>query len=227
MITYYTSIGRMVVKNENGNKVPMIITDSGEHGMSIDELMIWGSLHWNFLSKQDLEKEYLRRKEAAHISDDVSFERTLERLKQRNLVKEGTDYIAADALYNLLSKLTIRPVIISTADKLKSCIYMCFCKNVPVVQCIKKYFGQNISSEEKRILNLAKSVAVTTSEIIRCTENNIKKLKNEEDVIDKIYAFNDDTSDTIIIDTRFSTVKSDVLKTVANLYLKKRIIFEN
>lgn len=227
MVTYYTSIGRMVVKSENGNKVPMIITDSGEYGMSIDELMIWGSLHWNFLNKQDLEKEYLRRKEAAHISDDVSFERTLERLKQRNLVKEGTDYIAADALYNLLSKLTIRPVKISTADKLKSCFYMCLCKNVPVVQCIKKYFGQNITTEEKRILNLTKSVAVTTSEIIRCTENNIRKLKNEEDVVDKIYVSNDDTSDTIISNTRFSSVKSDVLKTVANLYLKKRIIFEN
>ena len=227
MITYYTAIGRMGTKYENGKRVPIIIVENKEYDLSMDELIMWGSLHWNFLNKRDLEKEFKRRKETAHIATDTSFDATLQRLIVRELVAKGTDYLAADALYGLLAKLQIRPVRMSLTDKIKSCVYMCVNKKVPVVQCIRKYFGGKITENERNILRITKNAAVTTSEIIKCAEKNIKNLKDDDDIMDKIYDNPTDTSDTIITDSRFSKLKTDVLQAVANLYLKKKIIFEN
>lgn len=45
MVTYYTALGRMITKNENGTQVPMIIIEDTEYSLGLDELIIWGSLH--------------------------------------------------------------------------------------------------------------------------------------------------------------------------------------
>lgn len=45
--------------------------------------------------------------------------------------------------------------------------------------------------------------------------------------MDKLYNDEESTFETIATYSRFSTLKSDVVKAVANLYLKKKIIFEN
>ena len=54
MVTYYTALGRLVPKEENGTRIPIVIIDNDEFHMSVDELLVWGSLHWNFLNKEDL-----------------------------------------------------------------------------------------------------------------------------------------------------------------------------
>ena len=45
--------------------------------------------------------------------------------------------------------------------------------------------------------------------------------------MDKVYNQEDATFETIAVQSRFSDLKSDIVKAVANLYLKKKIIFEN
>ena len=95
MVTYYTALGRLVTKEDNGTRIPIVIIDNEEFHMSVDELIIWGSLHWNFLNKEDLEKEYDRRKRNAHIFNDNSFEQTLERLERRQLGRKCR-YIRTD-----------------------------------------------------------------------------------------------------------------------------------
>ena len=227
MITYYTSLGRMVTKNYNGIKTPVIIVNDSEYELNIDEMIIWGSLHWTFLNKYDLEKEYTKRKENAHIFDDSSFDGTLERLLVRNLVTAGTNYIAADALYDLVGNLKIRPVQIFYSDKIKSCLYMYFYKRCSAKACIRYFFGQKLTKSEKAVLELSKSVGLSAAEIINCSEKNIKKLENEEDLIKKIYDNEEATYKTVNTESRFSNVKIDILQTVANLYLKKKIVFEN
>ena len=77
MVTYYTSLGRMITREENGIRIPIILVEDTEYQMSVDELIIWGSLHWCFLDKEAIEKEYSRRKTKNRIFNDVSFEQTL------------------------------------------------------------------------------------------------------------------------------------------------------
>jgi len=227
MVTYYTALGRMVTKYENGTQIPIIVIEDCEYHMSIDELIIWGILHWNFLVKEALEKEYIRKKNTNRIFNDTSFEQTLRRLENRGLVVSGTDYLAADALYGLIGTLKIRPVRFPLLDKLKSMAYFYFVKGVPFIQCYKTYFGTCFTENEKNILRLSKKAGITTSEIIQCAENNIKDVGSENDIMDRIYSSQDASFETVAVQSRFSELKADVIRAVANLYLKKRIIFEN
>lgn len=227
MVTYYTALGRMVTKNENETRVPIIMIEDSEYTMSVDELIIWGALHWSFLDKEAIEKEYSRRKTKNKIFNDISFEQTLNRLITRGLVVSGTDYLAADALYGLISTLKIRPVKFSFFDKLQSIFYLYFEKGLTLKECYNAYFGIEITPNEKNVLRLSKRVGITASEIIKCAENNITDIKSEDDIMDKLYNDNETTYETIAVHTRFSELKSDIVKAVANLYLKKKIIFEN
>ena len=227
MVTYYTALGRMITKIENGTKIPIIVIEDSEYQMNVDELIIWGSLHWNFLVKDALEKEYSRKKTKNRLFNDTSFEQTLRRLETRGLVVSGTDYLAADALYGLIGKLKIRPVRFALIDKLKSMAYLYFVQGVTFAKCYAAYFGTKITPDERNVLRLSKRVGITASEIIKCAENDIRDIKSEDDIMNKVYGQDDATFETVAVHSRFSELKSDIVKAVANLYLKKKIIFEN
>lgn len=226
MITYYTSLGRMITKDENGSRIPIIVVDEKEYYLDIDELIVWGSLHWNFLNRIDLEKEFNRRRMDAHLCDDASFSRTLERLLTRKLVAEGTNYLAADALYELVGTLKIRPVKMNIWDKIKSSAYLYFVRGVSFHKCCQILFGRQLTPNEKLVLKLSENVGVSASEIIKCADADITEISNTEEIINKLYG-NDETEEKIASVSRFSKLKTDVLQAVANLYLKKKIVFEN
>jgi len=227
MVTYYTALGRMITKKNNGVHLPMIVIEDSEFELSVDELIIWGSLHWNFLGIEALEKEYSRRKANNRIFNDVSFEQTLKRMENRGLVVSGTDYLAADALYELIGKLKIRPVKYSIVDKLRSMAYLYFVKGYSFSKCYETYFGMQFTANELNVLKLSNNVGITAAEIIQCEENDIKNIKTENDIMDKVYGDENATFETVTVRSRFSELKLDCIKAVANLYLKKRIIFEN
>lgn len=226
MVTYYTAMGRLATKEERGTKIPVVIIDEEEFHIGADELMVWISLHWNFLNRMDLEKEYERRRQEARLFNDISFEYVVNRLEQRKLIVSATEYLAADALYGLISRLRIRPVRFSAYDRLKSSLHLYFIKGLPIKVCLTAYFGEKLSKDERKILKLAENTGITASEIIQCAEENIDKLKDEEDIIDKLYNDPDATQETIAIASRLSRLKTDVLQAVTNLYLKKKIVFE-
>ena len=227
MVTYYTALGRMITREENGARIPVIVIENTEYQLNVDELIVWGSLQWCFLDKESLEKEYSRRKAKNRLFNDISFEQTLSRLLSRGLIVTGTDYLAADALYGLIGTLKIRPIKFSLLDKIQSMAYLYFEKGVSLKDCFGTYFGEKITPNEKNILRLSKRVGLSASEIIKCAENNISSIESEDDVMDKLSNDNETTYETIAIQSRFSEVKSDIIKAVANLYLKKKIIFEN
>lgn len=226
MVTYYTALGRLITKDERGVQIPVVIIDDREYHLNPEELMIWISLHWNFLNRIDLEKEFNRRRSEARIFDDSYFDHVVNRLEGRRLITSGTDYLAADALYRLVGELRIRPIRFGILDRVKSCIHLYFVKGVPLARCIAAYFGEKVSGNEKKVLQLSAYTGVTTAEIIQCTEKNIASLKNEGEVMENLYDEIENTSQKITNDSRFSQMKTEILQAVTNLYLKKKIIFE-
>ena len=226
MVTYYTALGRLITRDENGTRMPIVIVNDKEYCLGVDELIIWSSLHWNFLNKPELEKEYITRRNTARIYNDVSFEYILKRLETRKLIVSCSNYLAADALYGLLSELQIRPIRFGVWDRIRSCAHLYFVNGTPFIDCIAAYFGTHTTPNEKQVLRLSKSVGITTAEIIQCAEKSIRTMRSEDDIMTKLYHDSAVTTDTINADSRFSQLKSDVLQAVANLYLKKKIIFE-
>jgi len=59
------------------------MVEASEFMMTIDELIVWGSLHWCFMDKESLEREYSRKKANNRLFNDVSFERTLKQTRNQ------------------------------------------------------------------------------------------------------------------------------------------------
>lgn len=78
---------------------------------------------------------------------------------------------------------------------------------------------------DNKIIKLAKKADVTTAELIKIRENNMWDIKNEDDIIDKLYA---DGSDSSKIENYsvFGKSQNEVLTAVVNLYLNGQLIFD-
>lgn len=82
MVEFLVTKGKLVVRNGE----PLIVMDGEERALSKSQFILWTSLHWNILNKESLEKEFDRRMKKYGLYGDVSFEQTLNRLKNRGLV---------------------------------------------------------------------------------------------------------------------------------------------
>ena len=85
MVTYYTALGRMITREENGARIPIIMVDDSEYQMTVDELIIWGSLHWCFLDKEALEKAITEYKLDDKFKASVYAKKIERRQKRANL----------------------------------------------------------------------------------------------------------------------------------------------
>ena len=81
-------------------------------------------------------------------------------------------------------------------------------------------------SMEERILSLVKNQTLSTAELILCTENGISKLKDNNSLMDSLYADEETDCNSIITECRVSETRFGVLTAIANLYLKQRITFQ-
>lgn len=125
-----------------------------------------------------------------------------------------------------MGTLKIRPIKVPFWEKVKSSIYLYFVKGLPVKNIVHIFIEEKITPNEKFVLKLSKNIGVSAAEIIKCADENVDALINDEDVLDKLYD-DADTEDSIKSSSMFSKFKTGVLQAVANLYLKKRIVFES
>ena len=73
---------------------------------------------------------------------------------------------------------------------------------------------------------LARQALLSTAELIRCMEKDIRSLPTEESILEGLYDDPDTTSDNISYIMRISPQSQAVTLAVANLYLRQQIIFE-
>ena len=129
MVEYYATKGKLAVRNGE----PFIVADGEEKALSKREFILWTSLNWNILNKESLNAEFNRRMKKYHMQDDVSFEQMLARLKNRGLIVSKSDYLAADALYNLVKDLYVVPFgRVNRFKRALTFVYMYFIKGMPL-----------------------------------------------------------------------------------------------
>lgn len=75
-------------------------------------------------------------------------------------------------------------------------------------------------------MNLARQALLSTAEIIKCIEKDIRRLPDEESILELLYDDAYTTSDNINSLVRHSSSSKPVTLAVANLYLRQQIIFE-
>lgn len=82
------------------------------------------------------------------------------------------------------------------------------------------------SSDEQKVMLLANQAILSTAEMIKCAELNTFAFGSEDELIDTLYHDEYTTSENISHSVRFLPQCRPVITSVANLYLRKQIIFE-
>lgn len=221
MVEYFVTKGKLVVRNGE----PLVVADREEKALSQIEFILWTSLHWYVLNKEALIAEFERRMKKYHMHGDVSFEQTLNRLKTRGLIVSKSDYLAADALYNLVKDLYVVPLGTVNIFKKAMMFGVMLINGVPFDKCREAMNYFNLNFPEKQIVSFSKRLKVSVAELIRISDKELWDIKSEDDIVSLAYEEHEDI-DTLGNCTRFSKDKNKVLEAIVNLYLKKQIVFE-
>lgn len=222
MVEFLVTKGKLVVRKSE----PLVVINGKEKAMLKSEFILWTSLHWNILNKESLEKGFDRRMKKYGIDSDSSFEQTLNRLKNRGLVAGKADYLAVDALYNLLKDLYVVPLgSVSGFKRVLTFAYMFFVQGLPFDKCREAMKDFNLNCLEKQIVSFSKRLKVSSAELIRISDKYLWDIKSEDDIVPLAYDENEDMN-SLGNFTRFSKDKTKVLEAIVNFYLKKQIVFE-
>ncbi len=221
MVEYFVTKGKLVVRNGE----PLVMADVETKALSQPEFILWTSLHWNVLNRESLKTEFDRRMRKYNLNLDVSFEQTLSRLKTRGLVASKSDYLAVDALYNLVKDLYVVPLGTVNVFKKAMMFGAMLINGVPFDKCREAMNDFNLKRLEKQIVGFLKRLKVSGAELIRINDKDLWNIKSEEDIVPLAYDEHEDMN-SLGNSTRFSKDKNKVLEAIVNLYLKKQIVFE-
>lgn len=226
-VKFYTAVGKFKFnRSKNGLRCPLVTVGKKEYILDMQEMMLWTILNWRILSDDEIEILYQRQVLETGFMAHRNYNDCLKRLVQRGLVAEGQGANGADALYNLLSELYIIPISENILLRILSFIKLTFISRVPLSVTKKLFFKDKRNINEKKVMCLAKQTILSTAEIIKCIDNNVMEFSTEEELLDSLYYDKYTTSDNIAYSVRSLPTCHTVLTSIANLYLRKQIIFE-
>lgn len=223
----YTAVGRLQTGGSiGGKKCPMVVVNHREYILDIQEMMLWTILNWRILDEEEALTLYEAKEREVGYQSHRDYYDCLHRLVQRGLVADGYGETAAEALYDLLSGLYIIPISENIFLRLFSFFKLTLFNGVPLAVTRKVLGGDKRSEGEKKVMHLARQALLSTAEIIKCVEQNRLHFQTEEDLLDMLYHDDVTTSDNLPQATRSMAMCQPVLVSVANLYLRKQIVFE-
>ena len=227
MQKYYTAVGRFERKGRMGDMTcPMVIINKREYALDIQEMILWAALNWQIMDAGSLGDAYSAKLKASGIRPLRSISDCMRRLMQRGLVVEGCGETDEDALYALLSGLYVVPISDSLLLRLISFIKLTVFGHVPFAVTRKLFRKDRRSANERRVYRLSRQALLSTAELIKCVEYDIHTIHSDSQLMDALYADDTTTSDNIADMVRPFICCRPVLQAVANLYLRRQIIFE-
>lgn len=225
--TFYTAIGRFERRtNGCGRCCPVVVLGGAEYMMDLQEMVIWTSLNWRISRKEEIGSLYRGACAEASFTADRSWEACVERLLIRGLLVSGSGETEYDALYDLLSTLYIIPANGSFFLRLLSFCKLTLLNHVSVSAARKLFRKDKQTARERQVMQLAKQALLSTAEIIKCVEKDIRHLPDDNAILDGLYNDPDTTSDNISSMVKSVASSESVILAVANLYLRQQIIFE-
>lgn len=227
MEKFYTAVGRTQIRtNQRRNQNPVVICNEKEYILDLSEMILWSVLNWHILTVDEAKLLYESKSIELDCFSKLGFYTSMQRLLQRGLIAEGNGDTPADALYSLLSNLYIVPISENVFLRTASFLKLTLINKIPYAVA-KMIFGKDKrTADEKKVIKLAKKALLSTAEIIKCIECNFLNFSNAEQLLDTLYNDDTTTSDNIAESTRHLASCMPILTSIANLYLRRQIIFE-
>ncbi len=214
------------ISNGSNQVHPVIVINQKEYPVDMQEMTVWTALCWRLLDKQQLADKY-----AALSSGNCYTKRTLEsciaRLETRGLIVSGSGETDFDALYDLLAGLYVVPLSRSPMLRL-SAFAKLIAQGVPLnkASILLHKDPKPENEREVQVMALSRQALLSTAELIRCVEVGATDISTDEKLLGALYADEDSTCDNMPYLMQNAASKVPVTMAVANLYLRKQIIFE-
>lgn len=225
--TYYTAVGHFRRRiNGLGRSCPVIIINEQEYDVDIQEMALWTALNWRLLDFPQVEAEYNKLNQDCVIPALRTLENCLGRLCTRGLVASGTGATDFEALYDLLGGLYVSPLSENLLRRLAAFLKLTVLRGVPVSQARKLFQKDQPSEEEAQVMALSRQALLSTAELVKCAELGVRDVSTDEKLIDALYNDETTTSDNIADMMLTAESRQWVTAAVANLYLRKQIIFQ-
>ena len=224
--TFYTAVGHFKKVVTQDGAYPVVLVNRQEYRMGPQEMAVWTILNWRLLDAQGVEEHYKPLFWTLMLEERRPMENCLGRLVTKGLVAEGHGETDLDALYDLLSSLYVVPISESLPLRTATFFKMLLLDGVSFARAKQIFQKVRLSEGEARVMDLARQALLSTAELIRCVELGVTDVSSDEKVMDALYSDADTTSDNMGDLMRGSQNREPVTLSVANLCLRKQIIFE-
>jgi hypothetical protein len=225
MMKFYAAVGCYKIKREQDSCEPYIQSLGKLHPISIPEFVIWTTLLWDVLSYDEL-KELYQEQTAIIPGILMQFDELLNMLVERKLIVCGQGYTGVDALCNMLSDAFVIPYRARSWRTIGKMLAMWLKGDISTFDLFTAWKTNDVESGERTVLQLTKHTPLSTSEIAYCFENGISKVRGSQQVVAIMYDRDDVDQKTLSTALTQSEKRDEVLTAVANLYLKRKILFE-
>lgn len=224
--TFYTAVGNFHKKSDGfGRTYPVVIVNRKEYMMDIQEMTVWTVLCWRLLDYQQLKSKYEALSQNAPVPTRT-LESCVERLKTRGLIVSGSGETDSDALYDLLSGLYVAPLSESIPLRLATFLKLVLFKGVSWNKAKLLFARDQPSEREAQVIALSRQALLSTAELIKCVEVGATDISSDAKLMDALYAEPDTTCDNLPYMMQNAASRESVTMAIANLYLRKQIIFE-
>ena len=225
--TYYTAVGHFRRRSSGlGRSCPVIIINEQEYNVDIQEMALWTALNWRLLDFPQVEAEYNKLDQDCAIPTLRTLENCLGRLCTRGLVASGTGETDFEALYDLLGGLYVSPLSERLPLRLAAFLKLTVLKGIPVSKARELFRKDQPSEEEAQVMALSRQALLSTAELIKCAEVGANDISTDEKLMDALYNDEDTTSDNIADMMLTAESRERITMAIANLYLRKQIIFQ-
>lgn len=224
--TLYTAVGNFRKKTDGlGHTYPVVIVNRKEYIMDIQEMTVWTALCWRLLDYCHLERKYELLAQDAPLPTRT-LQSCVERLKTRGLIAAGSGMTDFEALYDLLSGLYVVPISESLPLRVVTFLKLAVFKGTPLAKAKQLFVQDHPDDREAQVMALSRQALLSTAELIKCVEVGVSDISTDSKLMDALYADTDTTCDNIRYMMQNAASQEPVTLAVANLYLRKRIIFE-
>ena len=223
----YTAVGKFHLRGSVGSmRCPLVTIGGREFILDMQEMMLWTVLNWRILTEDEIYLLYEKKIQETGFMSAQSAEECVRRLVQRGLIARGSGDTGEDALYDLLSELYVIPISENLFLRMISFIRLTLFSRLPYSVTKKIFSKDKRNDSEKKVMRLANRAILSTAEIIKCIDQNMLSFATDEDLLDVLYHDEYTTSDNIAYAVRSLPQCRPVITSIANLYLRKQIIFE-
>lgn len=224
----YTAVGRFERRtNRCGQTHPVILLGGNEYMADLQEMAVWACLNWRIARRKEIRALYERTVSPSGFTAQRPLDACIDRLLARGLLVRGTGETDFDALYDLLAPLYVIPMENSLPHRAASFLKSILSGLSPLAAAGKFFRRDKRPEQEQQIMGLAAQALLSTAELIKCAEKNIRSLPSEESILDSLYDDDHTTSDNLpFLAWTFPSCRT-VIPAVASLYLRQQIIFES